>query len=228
MTRGHLNLYLNSTTLTDVTFDQPNVIIKDGGGMYLRVLSGVLVALVVSMGGARSSYADEKVDHTEIPSPSGKRVAILDGYHDGILAASGGFYVVLTIKEGDLSVTVGRLPVGGNPVWLSEDRLRVTIGQMGKPSIPSSVLGVDIVLHIGDQLHAESVRERLEGYERSGYNSPNYGPNSVLWCELQHRNWEEARSFWAWARRKTDNGDPDPGPWVNKYYPQDCSTLKQP
>lgn len=197
--------------------------------MYLRVLSGVLTALAVSMSATRSSHANQRTSHIDVPSPSGKWVAILDGYHeDGLLAASGGFYDVLTIKEGDVSVIVGKLPLSGDPVWLSEDRLRITIDQMGKPSIPSSVLGVDIVLHLGERVHAESIRHKFEGYEEYHYSSSVYGPQSVSSCELERRNWEEARSFWAWARRRTDNGDPDPGPWVNKYYPQDCSALKQP
>ena len=197
--------------------------------MYARTLSGLLAALVILMGGASDLHADERLDHVEMPSPSGGHFAIMDGYRqDGLLAASGGFYDVLTIKQGDLSVTVGKLPAGAQPAWLSDTRLIVTLGQMWIPSLPSSVLGVEIVVHLGDRLHVESVRKELEGYEKYDYTSPADGPESARACKLEHRNWEEARLFWAWARGATDNGDPDPGPWVSKYYPQDCSALRQP
>lgn len=168
---------------------------------------------------------DVRESRTEIPSPSGRRIAIWDGYRDGEYFLSASFYSILTISDGGRSELVGKLPFEPAPQWLSDERLLITMKHMAIPKLRSKVLGVDIIVHLGDRLHVAARRKELEDHEASYSQNGNAGPTNRRLCESVHSEWQESREFWTWARTAADNGDPDPGPWVNKYYPADCSTL---
>ena len=188
------------------------------------LFGSLLVSCVMLFGSTKPDFRESRI---EIASPNGKRVAILDRYREGEYFLSADYYDNLTLSDEGRVELVGKLPVGPAPQWLSDERLLVTLNDMWMPKIRSRVLGVNITLHLSDRIHVESRRKEVEGFEADLFNSSHAGPNDKQACERQHRAWKNSREFWAWAREATDNGDPDPGPWVGKYYPADCSTLSK-
>lgn len=187
------------------------------------LVSGCVMAYIFDDG---TSPNDKLLDRTEIASPDGKHVAILESFVPDYFVAPTFFYDKLTIVEGSTSRRLGRTPVLSDLTWLDDHTLRATLNDTTIPNIATDVLGVKITFHVGERANVFYVHGAMAGYEKFAFSSSHAGPMDSLSCELYPRNWQRARAFWAWAREHTDNGDPDPGPWVSKYYPADCSGLR--
>lgn len=123
------------------------------------VLAALVLVPLVSCIVAFESGSDRPFGHSETPSPSGKRVAIVDSYASGLL---GGYhYDTLTISEAEKRTVVGDF-WDISLQWLSDDKLVVTLERPRIPDIKATRGTIEILMRLGEGSHVESARHTLQ------------------------------------------------------------------